>query len=362
MATLVAATSRFFGWWFGELAGLLPAGWRSALGNRRRRLIVALSASEAAIWFGRRESLRDLGALPLGPGRGAAGRTTDAASLKPYLARAAEVVLLLPASAVLRRQVSLPLAASENLREVLGFEMDRHTPFKADEVYFDYRLVAKDAAGKRLSVDLVVATRAFVDGALEQLAAWGIAPDRLGVQGERAAGLEGFNLLPAAASGREDRRGSRLAWGLAVTACALLGVLVYLPVQQKQARLAEVEARLAGARAEAAAADELSQQVDRLIERGNYVVRQKRQDPVVAELLAELTRLLPDDTWIVQIGWSGERLTLAGYSGSSSALIALLEESHLLSNVRFNSPVTVDRRLELERFNLSAKVNAKETS
>ncbi len=360
MATLVAATSRFFGWWFGELGGLLPAGWRSALGSRRRRLVIALSGHEAAVWFGRGGSLRDLGVLPLGPERSGAER--NAASLRPYVARAAEVVLLLPASAVLRRQVELPLAAAENLREVLGFEMDRHTPFKAEEVYFDYRLVAKDMAAKRLVVDLVVATRGSVDGALERLAAWGIQPDRLDVQGGRSAGQEAFNLLPAAASGREDRLGDRLSWVLGLTACALLAVLAYLPIQQKEARLAEVESRLSAARAVAGEADQLSQQVDRLIERGDYVVRHKRQDPVVAELLAEITRLLPDDTWIIQMGWHGDRLTLAGFSGSSSALIALLEESGLLSNVRFNSPVTVDRRLELERFNLSAKVNGKGTS
>ena len=147
-----------------------------------------------------------------------------------------------------------------------------------------------------------------------------IEPDRLDLQGERSAGQETFNLLPAAAGGREDRRGGRLSWALGLVACALLAVLAYLPIQQKD------------------------------------------RDPVVAELLAEITRLLPDDTWIIQMGWHGDRLTLAGYSGSSSALIALLEESDLLSNVRFNSPVTVDRRLELERFNLSAKVNEKEAS
>ena len=60
----------------------------------------------------------------------------------------------------------------------------------------------------------------------------------------------------------------------------------------------------------------------------------------------EVTGLLPDNTWVIQMAWSGQRLTLSGYSAKPSALIALLEQSDMLSEVRFNSPVTVSRGAE----------------
>src|SRR4029450_1477973 len=50
-----------------------------------------------------------------------------------------DVVLCLQPECVLRLRVALPLAAQENLEEVLGFEMERLTAFKAGEVYYSPR-------------------------------------------------------------------------------------------------------------------------------------------------------------------------------------------------------------------------------
>ena len=73
-------------------------------------------------------------------------------------------------------------------------------------------------------------------------------------------------------------------------------------------------------------------------------------------MLNEVTRLLPDDTWVVQFSRRDDQLTLSGFSAKASALIGLLEQSDLLADVRFRSPVNLDPRLQLERFNLSAGV------
>ena len=40
----------------------------------------------------------------------------------------------------------MPAATEENLPQVLSFEMDRLTPFRSDEVYFDHRVVGRDRA------------------------------------------------------------------------------------------------------------------------------------------------------------------------------------------------------------------------
>jgi general secretion pathway protein L len=271
-----------------------------------------------------------------------------------------EVILRLPRQLTLRRIVDLPLAASENLREVIGFEIDRHTPFTAEEVYFDYRLVAKDPKNKRLTVDLAVVTRDLADAAIGRLRAWGIKPDRLDIEGGELNDAMDFNLLPADSTRIEDRRRLTLTVAAAVAACGLLAVAIYLPLQKTRGYLAEAQSRLQATRAEADQTKQLSDQVERMLERGQFVVRQKRQRPTVAELLNLITDLLTDDTWIIQMAWTGEHMTLAGYSSSTTSLIALLEAAELLSEVRFNSPVTVDQRIGLERFNLSTRVLMKE--
>ena len=57
----------------------------------------------------------------------------------------------------------MPAATEENLAQVLSFEMDRLTPFRADEVYFDHRVVGRDAAAATLAVLVAVARRDIVD-------------------------------------------------------------------------------------------------------------------------------------------------------------------------------------------------------
>jgi general secretion pathway protein L len=361
LTSFVAIIFRFFRWWFDELSGLLPPGWRAALSNRKLRLVVTLSDTEAQLLYGRGGILHELGSLPLQGENTMGGHQFSPDNLAPYLSRADEVVLRLPRSSMLRRQVELPLAASENLREVIAIEMDRHTPFNAEEVYFDYRLLSKDTAKKRLTVDLVVATRTLTDRVLDRLRGWGIDPDRIDVEGGKADDGARFNLLSSLDRAR-GWRGQKPTVAAAVAVCVLLTIAIYLPVQQKQNRLAQFESQLAIAKAEAADAKELSEKIETLLDRSDFVVREKLQRPPFAELLTEITLVIPDDTWIIQLRWRGDRLTLAGYSASPSSLIALLEQSELLSEVQFNSPVTVDQRIGLERFNLSAKVLMKEES
>jgi len=72
-------------------------------------------------------------------------------------------VFCIPAERVLTRTLSLPAAAEDNLRQVLSFEMDRQTPFKADQIYFDSRVLGRDASGRNLQVELVLLPRAQLD-------------------------------------------------------------------------------------------------------------------------------------------------------------------------------------------------------
>jgi general secretion pathway protein L len=58
----------------------------------------------------------------------------------------------------------------------------------------------------------------------------------------------------------------------------------------------------------------------------------------------------------MQFRVEGNELVLSGYSPHASALIGLLEDSEMLEQVRFGSPVTFDQRLGAERFTLSGAI------
>ncbi len=86
---------------------------------------------------------------------------------------------------------------------------------------------------------------------------------------------------------------------------------------------------------------------------------QKREHFTVMELLNEVTKLLPDDTWVLQFGRRDAQMTVSGYSVRPSALIAILEDSEMLNQVKFSSPVTAEPRVGKERFNISTIVTKK---
>ena len=52
-------------------------------------------------------------------------------------------ILLLSAHQVMQQRISLPIAATRNLKEVLTYEVDKYMPYTADQVHFVARVIAR---------------------------------------------------------------------------------------------------------------------------------------------------------------------------------------------------------------------------
>jgi general secretion pathway protein L len=356
MATLVDLASRFFAWWLGELSSCLPSGFRGALRRRRAILAIALGEDKARLSLRKGESRRDLGSVTLYRSDAGELRRSFASALRGVSLRAVDIVIELPPERVLRRVVDLPIAAAENLREVLSFEMDRNTPFRAEEVAFDYRIVGTDPAAKRIAVDLAVVPTSLVEQAAALVASFGLVTDRIAIAGE-AGDTSGMNLLPPAVR-TEGGFGRKLSWALATAAVVLAIAAAYLPLYEQQHVLAAYEARLAESRAAAAEADKLKKQAAAALERARFLVDRRISTPTTLALLKEVTDRLPDDAWLVDLRLHGDQITLSGFSPAAASLIGVLDASRMISQTRFASPVIADPRAGLERFNLSAVIAA----
>ena len=352
--------ARFLAWWLGELSACVPARLRSLLERGGQRLWVSIEGTKVVFEQVKGKSVQWLGNLDLAEGNPDVLRDNAQEIVAASKLRKASVVLRLARQNALRRTVELPSPALENLREVLTFEMDRHTPFDAGDVYFDYRVAGHNKQQKRISVDLLVASRQVADEALGRLADWGLHADRLALI-ESPEEDSGFNLLASSGGDRGQPRTRRLTNILLVATVFALGLAIYLPLEDKRAFLQNQEARLATMRSEAQETSNLTKQVADLGERSRFVLNQKRGLVTITEVLNEVTQVLPDDTWLLQFGRRGGRLTISGYSSNPSSLISLLEESELLSEVSFSSPVTADPRVGRERFNITAKIVSRET-
>lgn len=349
---------RFFGWWTSELLACVPPRLRAMIGARIQQLVIVIADKTVTFEHIKGKTGLWLGNLDLSQSSPAGQRETVREIIKDAKLDSAQVVLRLPRASALRRTVDLPAPALENLREVLTFEMDRHTPFESDEVYFDYHVTSQDLENKQIKVDLAVMTKEVADRALGLVSGWGLEPDKLALS-DRLEGEQDFNLLPRSATGPTKASSYRFSGLLGLIIAVLLIIAVAVPLQDKKEALADADVRLRQARTEAAEANEMTRRLKEMAERSSFVLAQKRDRFSAIEILNEVTARLPDDTWVLQFGRRANQLTVSGYSVKSSALIALLEGSDMLSQVKFTSPVTFDPRVGRERFNIAAKVPEK---
>ena len=236
----------FFAWWFGRLAELLPQGLRRSALTAVDAMVIKpigpLSRGIEAVSVSLRRNGRE---TPLGRfGLGA----TNLAELPRVAGRT--TVLRLDGPDVLGKTVTLPLAAERELDQVLGFEMDRETPFKAEEIYWNHRIEKVDRQSGRLTVRLVVVPKSNLAPLLTALVQSEIRPRRVEIAGGPDVGA----YLPLDGDGsRAHHPSNRLMWS-AAACCAILGLAaVVIPFIRQELALASLERQIAVGRTAAAA-------------------------------------------------------------------------------------------------------------
>jgi Tfp pilus assembly protein PilN len=96
-------------------------------------------------------------------------------SLLPHFNAARDAIYLcLPQEQVISQQVFLPLAAQDNLQQVLEYEIERQLPFKREDIYYDFYPVGRK--GDKFSVYVFAVPKKAVDGLLGLLESFGIKP------------------------------------------------------------------------------------------------------------------------------------------------------------------------------------------
>ena len=342
-----------FRWWFHELAGLVPPAVRRALRGNGRFLVLDLADGQVVFRSCAGGRSRELGRMNTdGASPGALRKEARKLAAGVNL-RKARIAVRLPAEKGLRKTLVLPLAAESDLRQALRYQIDRQTPFTQDEIYFDYEAGVRDVETERLSVDLTVVPKTVVDSAVDSAAALGLAPDIVDVADGEGGAQPRLNLIHDARRAEAGRGWRPFNLMLALLALVLFGAAVYLPLERYRIGAESLAAQVAAARQEAGAVMDLREEMDRLEKEGNFLVDRKRAAPPTLRILDELTRLIPDDTWVSEVEVKEDGVKVTGYSAAASTLIALIDASPIFKTPGFRSPVTQDSRTGLERFSLS---------
>jgi general secretion pathway protein L len=260
------------------------------------------------------------------------GQETSLGHSLPPRARGEAVILVVPGR-LLVREVALPLAAERSLDSLLGYEIDRLTPFSATDVVWSHRVLARDHAKGRLRVELALLPRSAV---APLLAALPIAPDGLEAAGPDGAVRRLSLAVPD--PGRRAARRRREAWAMAVCAVVVIA-LIALPFLRQSLALADIEASIAALRPQVDHAEALRQ---RLIAGGagsGRLAAARAESGSALHALSALTDLLPDDTWLTSLGLRKGQVSIEGHSAEATRLIATLAADPRLRNPGFIAPV-----------------------
>jgi general secretion pathway protein L len=339
-----------FAWWAGELGAMVPQSLRGLF--ETGAITIDVTPSEIIV---ARRGGRNVTTLARIVRDDLAVRTL-ARSIPPEPRAVAwladPVILRLPANDALERNLKLPLAARSDLANILHYEVERQSPVGAENIYYDYRVMP---AADGLDVSLRIIRRDGVDDVLALCRNAEIEPAAITFIDDDLADGGNFPVPPAEARKLAARR--RVVPMLAALACVLvLGVIggAYLRGQSVADDLSE---RVAQAQIKAQDVERLQRQIA-ASEKGAALLARQKRSPATVQVLAEVTRVLPDGAWIYEFEMSGGEVRIHGFAHAAESLIAQFDASPLFGDAQFRSPLMQGPNVGLERFDLSFKIKA----
>ncbi len=330
--------------WKSGLLDCLPAGLRNRLAPVVEPYVLELGDTQARLYRSHEGNEKQLGVLE------AQESHVDAGLASVLNNRQAPLLMLLPQAWVLRRQITLPAAAQENLGQVILFEMDRLTPFAADQVYYDYQVEQQSSAEELVPVSVALVPRKKIASWLSLLDGANIRPDKISAEGLWADA----NFLPQGMRPGTDMKRAAMKMLPGVVVAGLLLVAMALPLWQKHNVAKAMKSKEVPLKKQANEVISIREQLQAEHERQQKLHAAWTQYPPAVDVLKVLTDLLPDDTSLQQMDIKGVQLIVRGNSSQASSLIKLLEESSGFSDVKFMSSVVQQRGKE--QFHLSANI------
>ena len=336
----------FARWWADGLLAWLPARWRRRLLRAPQRLLLQVQGGQLHLWLASdQEPAQALTTLPWPLADGALDKVLQGP------ARALPRYWLLPAGQVLRRPLRLPLAARSRLHAVVGFEIDRQTPFAADQVSHDVHVLGQGEG--HLQVELVVLPLSGVSQVLEQ--AGPLAASLAGIDvddgGQRTLAV---NLLPVALRSRPRRGPYWLHGALLLAGLVLLGLGAERVLDNRAQALQALQQQVQQQALQARAVAVQRQQLQSLVDGARFFDVQRSSKPTTVELWEELSARLPDGTVLEKLSIEGEQLQLIGMSDQAAGLVSALEDSPLWSRPALHGVLQAEPGQRRDRFTLTA--------
>lgn len=326
--------SEFFHWWARQMLDLLPSGLGRPDVGRANALVIRLrdlTTAMASVTALRR--VRGI-ETPLG------SFELDSAGIDRLRAvamrRKVGVLLEVEPALLLEREAVLPLAAEGDIERVLGYEMDRITPFTAAELFWAWHMVRRNRTLGKLNIRLSMIHRSGLAPVLDALRAAGLEPAMIAAPAPDQT-MRYIPLVRVAVAPARQRRA--LGWATALCA-ALLIATIAKPLVLNERGIRAADARIEGLKPRVAEVELLRRRQAAEINGADVFAAASARVGSPLQALAGLTDILPDDTWLSALSLRQRVLTFTGQSARAARLITTLSAEPAWRNPVFATPVT----------------------
>ena len=266
--------------------------------------------------------------------------------------RGSRVEVLLKPDQVLFRTIDFPKRAVDFLDGMIRAQIDRLTPWKADDAVFSWSAPI-DAPNERIELMLATTSKTRIQPLVRLANDLGAASLAAYVEPPQGQGTpEKLKVLDASLHSLAGRkidiprllRVTLLCTALA--AAAVLAVATYAGgaldgLQQQVQR--QIAARRAALRLnqDTAAGSAL-----------NLLAKRKQATPSSVMVLEAISRAFPDSTYVTELRIEGDKVQVVGISQDAPSLIRLMEQSPQFSRATFFAPTTRAPSDPGERFHI----------
>ncbi len=269
--------------------------------------------------------------------------------------RGSRVEALMTPGQVLFRSLDFPKQAVDFLDGMIRAQIDRLTPWTADDVVFGWSPPEVNPR-ERVELTLAATSRQQVEPLVElvtglgaaSIAAFALLPELAGTP----AKIKVFDQPLRGAAGRaldvpQVLRLALLSTGLAaaagLSAAAYIGSALEADQQQLARRILERRATL-----------RLNPNADGSAL--SLLAKRKQTSPSSVVVLEALSQALPDGTYVTELRIEGDKVQVVGLTQDAPSLIRLMERSPQFARATFFAPTTRAQNDPGERFHIEARI------
>jgi general secretion pathway protein L len=282
--------------------------------------------------------------------------------LSPEVTRAARdslVILELAGGDVAVRRITVPAQARDFLPGIVNNKIERLSPWRADQAVCGFDADVNPEDPTILDVRVLIASRAAIDGVRSKLAAIGLVVDRVVTAMHNEGTAKSITLwsrLAGASHEDVDRVRWRIGVGIAAALVLSFGLSLWAVISAVSTNEESEEI--------AAHTKMLQRQIDgprtpqsiALLNPNERAWYEKEASPTAAIVIEAVSRALPDAAYLTELHLENTTLRMIGLTRDAPSLIAPLEHSGHLTNVRFFAPTTRGTDGALFRFHIEARV------